>query len=132
MVKSQRQELSETFAQQWQQCRDFLLPFMHNNQPKYLTKDELRVAAMRKFNVSKNAFDMGWMMAIENTGRHDSRPLARACCYSNRPTHHKELRTANAISPIVWARASDVLLLKNGCRSNPMRMMSLCFGLTFF
>ena len=59
MVKSQRQELSATFAQQWQQCRDFLLPFMQNNQPKYLTKDELRVAAMRKFNVSKNAFDMG-------------------------------------------------------------------------
>jgi hypothetical protein len=36
-----------------------------------LTKDELRSAAMRELNVSKSAFDFGWMAAIEDTGRHD-------------------------------------------------------------
>jgi hypothetical protein len=36
-----------------------------------LTKDELRAAAMRELNVSKLSFDMGWIMAIEDTGRQD-------------------------------------------------------------
>jgi hypothetical protein len=44
---------------------------MQNNQPKFLTKDELRRAAMRELNVSKLSFDMGWIMAIEDAGRHD-------------------------------------------------------------
>jgi hypothetical protein len=71
MTKSRSQELSEQFAEQWQRCRDWLVPFMQNNQPKFLIKDELRSAAMRELNVSKNAFDLGWMAAIEDTGRHD-------------------------------------------------------------
>jgi hypothetical protein len=71
MTKSRSQELSEQFAEQWQRCRDRLVPFMQNNQPKFLTKDELPSAAMRELNVSKNAFDFGWMAAIEDTGRHD-------------------------------------------------------------
>ena len=51
---------------------------MQNNQPKFLTKDELRSAAMRELKVSKNAFDLGWMAAIEDTGRHDwYEPLRR-------------------------------------------------------
>jgi hypothetical protein len=44
---------------------------MQNNQPKFLTKDELRSAAMRELKVSKNVFDFAWMAAIEDTGRHD-------------------------------------------------------------
>jgi hypothetical protein len=71
MKKSRSEELSEKFADEWQRCRDWLIPFMHNNQPKFLTKDELRVAAMRELKVSKNSFDFGWMAAIEDTGRHD-------------------------------------------------------------
>lgn len=71
MTKSRRQQLSETFTQEWQRSRDWLVPFMNNNQPKFLTKDELRSAAMRELNVSKNAFDYGWIAAIEHTGRHD-------------------------------------------------------------
>jgi hypothetical protein len=43
-----------------------------------MTKDELRSAAMRQLNVSKHAFDFGWMAAIEDTGRHDwYEPLRR-------------------------------------------------------
>jgi hypothetical protein len=71
MTKSRRHELSEKFREEWQRSRDWLMPFMQNNQTKFLTKDELRIAAMRELNVSKSAFDFGWMAAIEDTGRHD-------------------------------------------------------------
>jgi hypothetical protein len=78
MTKSRRQELSEQFTEQWQRCRDWLLPFMQNSQPMFLTKDELRSAAMRELKVSKNAFDFAWMAAIEDAGRHDwYEPLRR-------------------------------------------------------
>jgi len=78
MTKTRQQELSEKFTEQWQRSRDWLVPFMRNNQPKFLTKDELRSAAMRELNVSKSAFDFGWMAAIEDTGRHDwYEPLRR-------------------------------------------------------
>jgi hypothetical protein len=71
MAKSRSQQLSEQFTEQWQRCRDWLVPFMQNNQPKFLTKDELRSAAMRELKVSKNAFDFAWMAAIEDAGRQD-------------------------------------------------------------
>ena len=78
MTKTRSEELSEKFTEQWQRCRDWLLPFMQNTRPKYLTKDELRTAAMRELKVSKNAFDFGWMAAIDDTGRHDwYEPLRR-------------------------------------------------------
>jgi hypothetical protein len=45
---------------------------MQDNQPKFLTKEELlRRAAMDELQVSKNAFDFGWMAAIEDSGRQD-------------------------------------------------------------
>jgi hypothetical protein len=78
MAKSRSQQLSEQFTEQWQRCRDWLVPFMQNNQPKFLTKDELRSAAMRELKVSKNALDFAWMAAIEDTGRQDwYEPLRR-------------------------------------------------------
>ena len=67
MTKTRQQELSEQFTEQWQRCRDWLLPFMQNNEPKFLTKDALRSAAMRELKVSKNAFDFARMAA--NRGR---------------------------------------------------------------
>jgi hypothetical protein len=78
MTKTRSEELSERFTEQWHRCRDWLLPYMQDNQPKFLTKDELRSAAMRELKVSKNAFDFGWMAAIEDTGREDwYEPLRR-------------------------------------------------------
>lgn len=71
MTKARSEELSERFTVQWHRCRDWLVPLMQNNQPKFLTKDELRSAAMRELKVSKNAFDAAWVIAIEDTGRHD-------------------------------------------------------------
>jgi hypothetical protein len=70
--------LSEKADAERRRCRDWLLPFMQIKQPKFLTKDELRSAAMRELNVSKLSFDMGWIMAIEDTGRQDwYEPLRR-------------------------------------------------------
>jgi hypothetical protein len=71
MTKNRSQELSEKANEERQRCRDWLLPFMQNNQPKFLTKNELRIAAMRELNASKNSFDFAWIDAIERTGRHD-------------------------------------------------------------
>ena len=71
MTKSRSQQLSEKAAEERRRCRDWLLPFMQNNQPKFLTKDELRSVAMRELDVSKLSFDLGWIMAIEDSGHHD-------------------------------------------------------------
>jgi hypothetical protein len=77
-MKNRQQQLSEKAYQERRRCRDWLLPFMQNNQPKFLTKDELRSAAMRELNVSKLSFDIGWIMAIEDSGRQDwYEPLRR-------------------------------------------------------
>jgi hypothetical protein len=78
LMKNRQQELSEKANEERRRCRDWLLPFIQNDQPKFLTKAELRAAAMRKLNVSKNSFDFAWMDAIETTGRHDwYEPLRR-------------------------------------------------------
>jgi hypothetical protein len=71
MTKSRKQELSEKAQEEQRRCRDWLLKFMRGNQPKLLTKAELRDAAMCELKVSKNSFDFAWILAIEDTGRHD-------------------------------------------------------------
>jgi hypothetical protein len=51
---------------------------MLTDQPNFLTKDELREAAMRELDISKNSFDFARIDAIETTGRHDwYEPLRR-------------------------------------------------------
>ena len=64
--------LSKKANDERRRCRDWLLRFMQNNQPKFLTKDELRGAAMRGLNVSKNSFDFGWIDAISRRMRNGS------------------------------------------------------------
>jgi hypothetical protein len=77
-MNNRQQQLSEKAHEERRRCRDWLLRFMQDAQPKFLTKDELREAAMRELNVSKLSFDMGWIMAIEDTGGHDwYEPLRR-------------------------------------------------------
>jgi hypothetical protein len=71
MSKSRKQELSEKASEEQRRCCDWLLKFMPGNHPKFLTKAELREAAMSELKVSKNSFDFAWIIAIEDTGRHD-------------------------------------------------------------
>ena len=67
-----------TLGEERRRRRDWLLPFMQNNQPKFLTKDELRSVAMRNSMSRNSQFDMGWIMAIEDGDRHDwYEPLGR-------------------------------------------------------
>lgn len=71
IMKSRMQELQEKAADERRRCRQWLLRFMQDGHPRFLTKAELRVAAMQDLKVSKNSFDYAWIDAIEMTGRHD-------------------------------------------------------------
>lgn len=44
---------------------------MENGKPKMATKEELWSVAKNKFGVSRSSFDMGWGLAIHDTGRED-------------------------------------------------------------
>jgi hypothetical protein len=77
MTKSRKQELSEKAHEEECRCCVWLLNFMRNNQPKFLTKAELREAAMRELKISKNSFDFAWIAAILETGREDWRQPLR-------------------------------------------------------
>ena len=78
MAKSRNQELYEKAEEERQRCYRWLLPFVGDNQPKFLTKAELRDAAVRELKVSKNLFDFAWIEVIEQTGRYDwYEPLRR-------------------------------------------------------
>jgi hypothetical protein len=61
MSQSRNQELWEKAAEQWERCRNWLLPFMRDDKPKFLTKAELREAALRELGVSKSSFNFGWI-----------------------------------------------------------------------
>ena len=77
-MRGRNKELWDKAEEERRRCRDWLLPFMQNDQPKFLTKAEFRDAALRELSVSKNSFDFGWIDAIEKTGRHDwYEPLPR-------------------------------------------------------
>jgi hypothetical protein len=78
MTKTRSQDLSQKAQEEQRRCRDWLLRFMKNKHPKFLTKAKLRATAMRELKVSKNSFDFAWIDAIEETGRHDwYEPLRR-------------------------------------------------------
>jgi hypothetical protein len=51
MTKSRNQQLLERANDEQRRCRDWLLKFMRENQPKFLTKAELREAAMRELGI---------------------------------------------------------------------------------
>jgi hypothetical protein len=57
--------------------KEWLLELMSQSPMKPATKGELRQLAIEKFGVSQNAFDGGWIQAIEQSGNHhwyDSQP----------------------------------------------------------
>ncbi len=53
MTKTRSQELSAKAREERRRCRDWLLPFMQNKRPKFLTKAEPRDAPIRELKVSK-------------------------------------------------------------------------------
>ncbi len=78
VLRGRNKELWDRAEEERRRCRDWPLKFMQGGRPRLLTKDELRVAALRELHVSKNSFDFGWIDAIEMTGRRDwYEPLPR-------------------------------------------------------
>lgn len=72
MTKSARQALIDNAMAERVQCRAWLLMHMAHGKPKAFTKEEYRQMAIAELgNVSKAAFDTAWVLAIEDTGRHD-------------------------------------------------------------
>jgi len=70
-MKTHQQLLSERAAEERRLAHNWLLPVIDGNTPRYLTKDELRTAAMRELPISKKSFDYAWIDVIEKTGRHE-------------------------------------------------------------
>jgi hypothetical protein len=78
MLKGRKKELWEKAEDERRRCQQWLLNFMRDGQPKLATKVELREAAMRGLKISKTSFDVAWIGAIEDAGRHDwYEPLRR-------------------------------------------------------
>jgi hypothetical protein len=77
-MKARKQEQSEQADQERKRCKAWLLPFMLDSKPKFCTKDELRIVALKELQISKNSFDFAWIDAIETVGRPDwYEPLRR-------------------------------------------------------
>ena len=104
-MTSRSKELSEKAQQQQGRSRDWLLHFMQGNQPKFLTKDELRCVAMRELNVSKNSFDFAWIEAIETSGRVDWYEPLRKRTRTKNSARSNESRylAADELSADAWA-----------------------------
>jgi hypothetical protein len=62
---------SKKAREEQERIRAWLRTFMENGQPKMATKEELFAVAKRNFGVSRKSFDMGWGLAIHDTGRED-------------------------------------------------------------
>jgi len=71
LIKSNyRQQLFDEAEKQRKLCHDWLLSLMAKSREKPATKEALCAEAMRRWKVSRNAFDGGWGAAIEETGNH--------------------------------------------------------------
>jgi hypothetical protein len=51
-------------------CLDWLLYIMASSSVRTQTKSDLRAEAIDRFKVSKSAFNVAWIWAIEKTGNH--------------------------------------------------------------
>jgi hypothetical protein len=76
--KHRSEAQSAKAEEEMRRCTDWLVQFVRNSGPKFLTKSQLCRAAMEELKVSKNSFNFAWVSAIEETGRHDwYQPLRR-------------------------------------------------------
>ncbi len=66
-----RRRLYEQAEQRRKLCEEWLVFLMAKSREKIATKQELRNEAMKRWGLSKKAFDAGWIRAIEATGNYD-------------------------------------------------------------
>ena len=73
------QALHDAAERQRTLCCEWLLYIMKASSERTRTKDDLRAEAIRRFKVSKSAFDFAWIDAIEKSGNHHwYEPLPRS------------------------------------------------------
>jgi hypothetical protein len=90
-VSHGKESKSGTLSRRRTTAREWLLAFLRDSQPKFLTKAELRDAALRELKVSKNSFEYGWIEAIEQTRRYDwYEPLRPLVAQQSRGTGQKK------------------------------------------
>ena len=70
-MNGQREQAFEAAEAKRQECAEWLKKFMRPGQLKPMTKDELFDLARESISISRSGFDRAWIMAIEETGRHD-------------------------------------------------------------
>ena len=70
MHERQRQA-AELARKQTEVCAEWLRELVGLDQPKMFTKNELRAEAIRRWGVSKGAFDRAWIDVILELGRDD-------------------------------------------------------------
>lgn len=68
---SRKDELSRKAEDERERCRVWLRQFMEGGRPKLATKEEFWRVAKQEFGVSRASFDVGWGLAILDTGRED-------------------------------------------------------------
>ena len=64
-------EISQKAREQRERVRIWLRSFMEDGKPKMATKEELWSVAKKNMGVSRASFDLGWGLAIHDTGRED-------------------------------------------------------------
>jgi len=64
------QHLHDEAKKQQKLCKDWLILLMGQSREKPATKEILRNEAIKRWGVSKGAFDKAWIGAIETTGNH--------------------------------------------------------------
>jgi hypothetical protein len=69
-MNKHRQAFAEADVRR-RRCADWLRTLMTQGHPKPATKAELCAWARANLDVNKSNFDEAWIMAIEETGRHD-------------------------------------------------------------
>ena len=67
-LSARSQALHDKAEEQRKLCRDWLFFLMAKSREKPATKEALREEAIRRWGVSKSAFDFGWISAIEDAG----------------------------------------------------------------
>jgi hypothetical protein len=104
MKKSRSQELSEKATAERRRCRDWLLPFMQNGEPKFSTKEELRVAAMRR-SMSRKAHSTsrGSMLLRQPALTIGTNPCADGC--TPKPGHFPFRVLPTASGNALWVSA---------------------------
>ena len=77
-MHERHRQAAEEAQRQTEVCAEWLRQIIVPNQPKMFSKDELRAEAIRRWGVSKGAFDRAWIWVIEEMGRQDwYEPLRR-------------------------------------------------------